>query len=393
MVSAAYPEIPVIILTGAGSIETAVNCMKLGAFDYLIKPAEEDRIVSIAKRAIEWLEIKQSSELFNESLFSGELRNPAAFSNIVTADPKMFTIFQYIESIAMTRQPVLVTGETGVGKELIARAIHTLSQRKGDFIAENVAGIDDNIFSDTLFGHVKGAFTGADVARDGIIEKARAGTLLLDEIGDLGISSQVKLLRLLQEQEYYPVGSDNPRSADVRVVATTNRDINTLKADPSFRADLFYRLKTHHIHVPALKDRKEDLPLLVDHFLGKAAEEMGKKKPTSPESLTSLLKTYLFPGNVRELKGMVYDAASKHKSRVLSTQSFAQVISSETSIEKEKTVDSMAPFTAMNKLPTLKESSEMLIEEAMSRASGNQSVAARLLGITPSSLSRRINKK
>lgn len=391
LLSENYPEIPVVIVTGANSVEKAVDCMKTGAFDYLVKPVEEDRIHTVARRALEMREMQLVRNEFNNKLFSGSLECADCFSEIVTRNRTMYTIFQYIESVAKTSQPVLITGETGVGKELIARAIHRASGRKGDFVGENVAGLDDNVISDTLFGHVKGAFTGADKPRGGLIEKAAQGTLLLDEIGDIGVSTQLKLLRLLQEREYFAVGSDVAKTSSVRIITSTNRTLAELKADSGFRNDLFYRLKTHHIHIPCLRERKEDIPLLLDHFLELAATELGKDKPTAPPELVTLLTTYSFPGNIREFRALCYDAVSNHKSRMLSMDSFKQ------SMEKDETnIITLDPkgnyFSSMEELPTIRESTSLLITEALERAKGNQSIASRILGITPSSLSKRLKR-
>ncbi|HSO18028.1 MAG TPA: sigma 54-interacting transcriptional regulator, partial [Desulfosarcina sp.] len=201
-----HPDVPVIIVTGAVDVETAVRCIKAGAFDYIVKPVETDRLLTAVNRAIAFQDLKRENRSLRRHMLADDLEHPEAFRAIVTANPKMIALFQYAESIATTAQPVLIRGETGVGKELFARAIHRLSNVKGRFVAVNAAGLDDTIFSDTLFGHAKGAFTGADTARGGLIEQADGGTLFLDEIGDLTLASQVKLLRLLQEGEYFALG-------------------------------------------------------------------------------------------------------------------------------------------------------------------------------------------
>ena len=217
----------------------------------------------------------------------------------------MYSIFQYVETIARTALPVMITGETGVGKEMIASAIHKLSGREGAFVPVNIAGLDDHLFSDTLFGHRRGAFTSADSSRKGLIEQASNGTLFLDEIGDLHVESQVKLLRLLQEGKYYPLGADVPKSSNARTVVATNREIQFLRDSESFRNDLYFRLQSHHIHLPPLRERTGDIPLLVAHFLESAAERLDQEIPTPAPELLTLLETYQFPGNVRELQGMV----------------------------------------------------------------------------------------
>ena len=292
-----YPDIPVIVITALNEVETAVQTMKHGAFDYILKPVNETNMVSTIKRALEVNQIRDENTRLKKVLLSGSLEHPDAFNFIVSQNSKMFAIFQYIEAIAPTSLPVLITGETGTGKELIAHAVHQLSGVDGPFVAENVAGLDDQLFSDTLFGHSKGAFTGAENQRQGLVERANAGTLFLDEIGDLRIESQVKLLRLLQEHSYYALGSDVPKLTDARIIVATLRDLAEYVREDRFRKDLYYRLQAHHILLPPLRDRKDDIPLLVNYFIGKAAMELDKTPPSYPPELVTLLKTYHFRGN------------------------------------------------------------------------------------------------
>ncbi|MGA8181988.1 MAG: sigma-54 dependent transcriptional regulator, partial [Desulfobacterales bacterium] len=252
-----FPEIPVIVITGANDVETAVKCMKHGAFDYMVKPVEKSRLVAGVKRAVELRELQRENRLLKAHVLSDKLERPEAFSEIVTHSAGMRSIFQYIEAISNSPRPVLVTGETGVGKELVAKAVHVLSDREGAFVAVNVAGLDDHVFGDTLFGHKKGAFTGADQARSGLIEQASEGTLFLDEIGDLSAPSQVKLLRLLQDGDFFPIGSDVAKKSSARIIVATNQDLDGLKSSGIFRKDLYYRLCDHHIHVPPFRERLE----------------------------------------------------------------------------------------------------------------------------------------
>jgi DNA-binding NtrC family response regulator len=244
-----FPEIPVIMITGANDVETAVKCMKLGAFDYMVKPVERSRLIGGVKRALDLRELQRENRLLKAHVLSDKLEHPEVFSEIVTCSARMRSIFQYVEAIAASPRPLLITGETGVGKELVARAAHRLSRRKGAFVAVNVAGLDDNVFADTLFGHKKGAFTGAEQARGGLLEQAASGTLFLDEIGDLSHPSQVKLLRLLQDGEYFPLGSDLAKRSDARIVVATNQDLNVLQTNGRFRKDLYYRLCDHHLQI------------------------------------------------------------------------------------------------------------------------------------------------
>jgi DNA-binding NtrC family response regulator len=305
-------------------------------------------------------------------------------------------IFKYIEVISRTDQPVLITGETGTGKELIARAIHKVSGKRGDFVAVNVAGLDDTMFSDALFGHRKGAFTGAISNREGLIAKAKGGTLFLDEIGDLSEASQLKLLRVIQEKVYYPLGSDISKSTDARIIVATNQDILEMVSKGKFRKDLFYRLKAHHVHLPPLRERKDDIPILLDHFITESAKQLGKRPPKYPEELIILLMNYNFPGNIRELKMIVYDAVARCKSRILSLEIFKDLIDINNAIDKELKSEIIKFYIQMrfpDKLPTLKEMEEILMNEALRRAKGNQGIAASMLGITRQALNKRLRKK
>ncbi len=386
-----HPEVAVIVVSGMNQVETAVRCMKLGAFDYFVKTIEEDRLVAGVLRAVRVQELQREHQEMSSRFLAGSLQHPEAFAGIVTRDRAMHAIFAYIEAVATSPQPLLIKGESGVGKELIARAAHALSGCKGPLVAVNVAGLDDTVFADTLFGHARGAFTGADQLRRGMVEEAADGTLLLDEIGDLSVASQVKLLRLLQEGEYYPLGSDRPKRLRARIICATHHDLAVRQKAGEFRRDLYYRLCTHRVGIPPLRERKGDIPLLLEHFLEEAARSLGKKKPTAPKELPQLLATYSFPGNVRELESMVYDAVSLHKQRILSMESFVKAIGHrEEGAQPSAASPDRNPFADVAQLPTFREAMELLMEEAMSRASGNQTMAARLLGISQPALSKRL---
>ena len=391
-----FPHVPVIVITGADDVETAVKCMRAGAFDYIVKPVERSRLIGSVKTALELRELQRQNQLLRAHVLSDQLTDPEPFAEIITTSKMMRSIFQYIEAIANSPQPVLLTGETGVGKELVARAIHKVSGRQGAFIAINVAGLDDNVFADTLFGHRKGAFTGADQSRNGMVEKADKGTLFLDEIGDLSPASQVKILRFLQDGEFFPLGSDVAKRSNTRVVVATNQELEALQDSGKFRRDLYYRLRIHHIHIPPLRDRKEDLPLLLDHFLGKASKALDKKKPTPPAELTTLLGVYHFPGNIRELESVVFDAVSKHVSGKLSMEVFKSYILKQQPAlgaeSKSSPLDDSPQASFSEKLPTLKQAEELLIAEAMKRSNGNQAIAAMHLGISRQALNRRLRQ-
>lgn len=292
----------------------------------------------------------------------------------------------------------MVTGETGVGKELVAKAIHTLSCSKSAFVSINLAGLDENVFADTLFGHRKGAFTGADQSRRGLVEQAAGGTLFLDEIGDLSADMQVKLLRLLQEGEYFPLGSDIAKRADTRVVVATNRDLPALRESGRFRRDLYYRLCSHHIHVPPLRERPEDIAPLVEHFLEESSRQLNKKKPTPPNELIDLLASYHFPGNIRELRGMVWDAVTNHRFGKMSLAVFKShidegLISHEAESTHTRALAHNQLVAFFHRLPTLKQVENLLIAEALKRANNNQAVAAMHLGISRQALNRRLRRE
>jgi DNA-binding NtrC family response regulator len=390
-----YPEIPVIIVSGLNQVETAVECMKRGGFDFFVKTVEEERLVQGVQRAIRMIELQRENREIQSRFLSDRLDHPEVFADIVTVDPGMRAIFRYIEAVSRSSQPVLITGESGVGKELVARTIHRLSRHREKLVSVNVAGLDDNVFSDTLFGHTRGAFTGAEVPRRGMIEQAADGTLFLDEIGDLSTASQVKLLRLLQENEYFPLGSDVPKRMNARVVVATHHDLATKQAGGQFRKDLYYRLCAHHVQVPALRERPADIPVLLEHFLGEAARELGKKKPTVPKELAVLLGNYPFPGNVRELRSMVYDAMSQHENRMLSMDSFKRAMDKQGFGPAERSAAAAGPgsvFVATQPLPALHDIIDLLVTESLQRAGGNQSIAARLIGISQPALSKRLKK-
>jgi transcriptional regulator with PAS, ATPase and Fis domain len=354
-------------------------------------------VIHIARDITERKQMEEEITSLKKHLLTGQLDNEAAFSSVITRSKKMLAIFQYIEAVARSEKPVFITGETGVGKELIARSVHIASGLKGEHVAVDVAGLDDTMFSDTLFGHKKGAFTGADKDRKGLIVRASGGTLLLDEIGDLHTSSQVKLLRLLEEKIYYPLGSDIPEKSKARIIACSNQDIEKQLERRRFRRDLYYRLCAHHIHIPPLRERLQDVSLLLGHFLGEASRIMNKKKPAVSPELVTLLSNYHFPGNVRELQAMVHDAVAQHKSGWLSLNSFKGYIKQRRSLPKSAVIpadDTPPSFRDIFRhFPTLKEMESFLVSEAMKSSNDNQGSAASLLGITRQALNQRLKKK
>ncbi len=398
-ITADFPQVPVIVMTGANDVDTAIACIKAGAIDYLVKPVKADRLVSSVRKTLRIYTLQSELTSVKEYLLRDVLKNEDAFSHIITRSRRMRAIFQYLEAVAATPHPVMITGETGVGKELIAQAVHRLGGRSGHFVAVNVAGLDDTMFSDALFGHRKGAFTGAEQARGGLIACAENGTLFLDEICELSPSSQVKLLRLLQECTYYALGSDTPVKSDARIVVSTNKDAEALANDGIFRKDLFYRLCSHRVHVPPLRERPEDIPALLDHFVEAASGAFKKEKPAIHHGLAGALSRYDFPGNVRELEAMVFDAIARHNSGILSINGFKKIpmdVQNGGSPQGPTAFPGGESNTLQNifgHFPTIAETRNYIIEEAMKLSGGSQTRAASVLGITRQALNKIIKKK
>ena len=392
-----HPELPVIIISGANQVATAVTCMKKGAEDFFLKTDDLERIVNSVKKTLRTQALKVEHFKLSESLAARPGQRHPAFDHIVTQNNTMLRIFSYLEAIAVSREPVLIQGESGTGKELVAQALHQLSCLEQPFVAVNVAGLDDVLFSDTLFGHQVGAYTGANQPRRGMIEEAAGGILFLDEIGDLSQASQVKLLRLLQSGEYFPLGCDSPLLCQARIIAATNQNLEKNEASGLFRRDLLFRLKTHRLKLPPLRERREDIPLLVDYFICDAIDRLGKKRPAENPDLIPLLQSHPFPGNHRELRAMIFDAVSLHQEGPLCIDRFAAIVHRENLSSSDFDATAFAvsesEFTFPDQLPTLKQMSQLLVDEALRRTGGNQSHAAKFLGISQQALSRRLKDK
>jgi DNA-binding NtrC family response regulator len=303
-VKEAHPDIEVIMFTGLAEIETAVSCMKLGAFDYLAKPFEPEELRLAVTRALERRSMRQENVNLKLAL-SSKYR----LDNMIGACARMQQVYRLIAQCATTNSTVLITGESGTGKELIARAIHHNSLRKSKpFVAVDCNALSENLLESELFGHVKGAFTGAVSSKKGMFEVADGGTLFLDEIGNIPLATQAKLLRAIQEREFRAVGDTRAQSADFRLIAATNKDLKAMVAALTFRDDLYYRVNVFPIQAPALRDRREDIPALAFHFVKSFAEELGKKVNEISEDAMTLLTTYDWPGNVRELENALHRA-------------------------------------------------------------------------------------
>jgi len=296
-----YPDSIVIVITGFSTVETAVEAMKLGAFDYIPKPFTPDEVSIVVKKAIE------KKSLMAENIYlRQELQEKYGFHNIVGKSKKMQEIYRVIAKVATTDSTVLIYGQSGTGKELIARAIHFNSpRREKQFVPVDCAVLSENLLESELFGHVRGSFTGAVTTKPGLFEVADGGTVFLDEVGNISLSIQAKLLRVLQEREFTPVGGTKTKKVDIRLIAATNKDLEKMIKEETFREDLYYRLNIVPIYLPALRERQEDIPLLAVHFLKKYAEEMGKAiKGFTPEAMEKLMR-YSWQGNVRELENVI----------------------------------------------------------------------------------------
>jgi DNA-binding NtrC family response regulator len=363
----ANPDVPFIMITAFGSIENAVVAMKKGAFNYLTKPVNPDELLAVVKAALEQFSLKRE----NRSLRS-ELRQKYTFSNIIGKSPAMQEVFDMIRMVSKTQSNILIIGESGTGKELAARAVHFDSDRaNGPFVTVDCATIPAEIMESELFGHEKGAFTGAHERKNGLLEHGNNGTVFLDEIGDLDMNLQKKLLRFLQEREILRVGGTTRIKLNVRVVAATNKDLEEEVRGKRFREDLYYRLNVVTIKMPPLRERKDDIPLLAHHFLERLNEVEGKMIKGFEDSVLRALVTYSWPGNVRELENIVERAYILCPNITISPKYLPAKLQSADSRASE-------PFDEMN----LAETEKRLIIKALNSTSWNQSRSAEILGIS-----------
>lgn len=390
-----YPNIPVIIMTGVRDLENVVSCIKQGAYDYITKPLDTTRLVYIVKNAVKSSELVVRNRKLTGFLLGEPLTDLDNFRDIITCSERMMSIFMVIETLATSHQPVLITGETGVGKELIAQAIHKCSGFKGPMVTVNVAGLDDTMLADTLFGHKKGAYTGATESRNGLIEQAKGGTLFLDEIGDLSNASQIKLLRLLQQNEYYRLGSDVLHKSDARIIAASNGNFQTMMNSGAFRSDLYYRMSSHALHIPPLRERQEDIIPLAVHFARLTAVSIQKTPPELSRELCNALVSYEFPGNVRELINMVHNAVSQSRSGTLLLSDFpglAPGTGAKRDIVRKVGDKHFVLHGFFLDFPTVEEVEVLLVEKAIALAYGNRSIAAKMLGLSRPTLQRRLEQ-
>lgn len=374
-------QAPVIVITAFGTVETAVEAMKAGATDFLLKPFSLDHLMAVVQKALEVRALRDENRQLRE-----ELGRRYELDHIIGHSPAMQEIFATVTRVAPTRATVLLAGESGVGKDLIARAIHFHSPRRDrPLVKINCTAIPENLMESELFGYEKGAFTGAVGSKPGKFEQADTGTVFLDEIGDVPASVQVKLLRVLQEREFERLGSNLTRHIDVRVVAATNQDLRVALEQGTFREDLYYRLNVVPINIPPLRERKQDIPFLAEHFIRKLAPDLGSAVVSITDAAITRLMEYHWPGNVRELENVIERSLVMCPATTLDAGD----------IKLESSAPRLRGHAGENFLPegmTLDQYEQDIIREALRRANGNKSQAARLLGLTRNALRYRLSQ-
>lgn len=388
----AQPDVVPIVLTGFGTITSAVEAMKAGAYHYLTKPFELDDISSLIATALEHRKLKEENRLLKN-----QLRDKYRFENIIGTSDTMAQVYDLVEKVAETDSTVLITGESGTGKELIARAIHYNSPRKDKpLIVVNCAAIPEELLETELFGHVKGAFTGAVNTHQGKFDAADRGTIFLDEIGDMSLKLQVKVLRVLQEQRFEPVGSTSTHEVDTRIIAATNQDLDVAVKEHRFREDLFYRLNVIPIHVPPLRDRKSDIPLLVRHFIDKYSASSGRKVRDISTQALHIIMTYAWPGNVRQLENAIERAVVLKHGEVVEDIDLPSDIGGcppkESSAQPSGSLLDI-PEHGLSFKKLVSDFETKLIRTALDKCGGNRNKAASLLKLNRTTLVEKIKKK
>jgi DNA-binding NtrC family response regulator len=382
------PDLPVVIFTGYADVQGAIDAIKDGAYDYLLKPLDLDEIEGVIERCLRDRAAAEEPESGDE-----DAQEPPG--GLVGRHPSMMAVYKTIGAVSRSRAPVLIQGETGTGKELIARVIHQNSLESGaPFIAVNCAAVPETLLESELFGHVRGAFTGATADRRGPFELAGSGTIFLDEIGDTSLALQSKLLRVLEEREFYPVGSESPRYTEARVTAATHRPLEEMVKSGSFREDLFFRLKVIEISVPPLRERRSDIPLLVKHILSKAASETERPMPTVPPEVMATLLSREWPGNVRELENVLTRAVVFCRGPALSLREL------DASAEPNSTMSAEPGGLSASHGDNSEDPGEQSlakiesrhVQEILVRTGGNKSAAARLLKISRPTLNRIVKE-
>lgn len=382
-------DIPVVVMTAFGTVETAVEAMKAGASDYVLKPFALDEMKLIVRKELDVHRLRQENRSLREAL-----GRRYEFSNIIGSSARMQEVLGTVDRVAPTNATVLLGGESGVGKDLIARAIHQHSRRaSGPFIKINCTAIPENLLESELFGYEKGAFTGAIAAKPGKFELADKGTMFLDEIGDVPPAIQVKLLRVLQEREFERLGGTRTLKVDVRLLAATNRDLRAALEQGTFREDLYYRLNVVPIDIPPLREHREDIPALVEHFIRRLAPESGKTITEITPAALKLLMDFHWPGNVRELENIIARAVALSTGTVIDVGDIRlDLYHPRLLADANASGDNSAPSPFPPNGMTLEQYEDEIIREALRRSAGNKSQAARMLGLSRNTLRYRLSK-
>jgi len=377
------PEAMVIIVTAYGSVESALKAIKMGAYDYIQKPFKNDELLMTIARALEHRWLQEENIRLKD-----ELKRKFSFANIIGKSRAMMNVFELIKAAAPTRSTILVQGESGTGKELVARAIHLNSDRASyPFVVVNSGSLPPDLLESHLFGHVKGAFTGAITDKKGLFEAADKGTIFFDEISSIGLETQVKLLRVMQDKEFMRLGGTRTVKVDVRIIAATNSDLEELIREKAFRKDLFYRLNVIKIELPPLRARKEDIPLLVKHFIELYNNENKKEVEGVSEEVMEILMNYDWPGNVRELENILERAVVLSRSRIITRESLPPFL-----LSAEKVIyEELNEATLDLKEKTL-EYQKRIILTALKKTGGIQKQAAQLLGLKPTTLNEMLKR-
>lgn len=379
------PQIGVVLMTAFASVDTARDAFKLGADDFIQKPFDVEELKLIVRKTLEKQELIAENEAFKRAQ-----RDRGSIGNIIGNSGKMQAIFQMIETVAEVQSTVLVNGESGTGKELVARAIHDMSPRaEKPFISINCGAFTETLLESELFGYVKGSFTGANTNRKGLFEAANGGTIFLDEIGEMSPAMQVKLLRVLQERRVRPVGAHEESAVDARVIAATNRDLKQMTGEGTFREDLFYRISVIPIDLPPLRERREDIPELVDHFVRKFCEQSGKQLSISPRTV-QYLEDYAWHGNVRELEHTIERAVALERSGEIQPEQLPAHITNYDPRRLEN--DFELPDQGLNLVNHIENLEKTYVVEALRKTGGNQTRAAELLQMPVRSLRHLLDK-
>jgi two-component system response regulator PilR (NtrC family) len=376
------PQAVVVIITAYASVESAIEAMKIGAFDYVQKPFKHEELLLIVARALEHKNLREENLRLRD-----ELKRKFSFGNIIGKSQVMMNVFDLVKAAAPTRSTILVQGESGTGKELVARAIHENSNRAGDpFIVVNSGSLPPDLLESHLFGHVKGAFTGAVSEKQGLFEAADKGTIFFDEISSIGLETQAKLLRVMQDREFMRLGGIKTLKVDVRIIAATNTDLEELIRQKAFRKDLFYRVNVIKIELPPLRERKEDIPLLVKHFLAIYAKENDKEIDGVSEDVLEILEKNAWPGNVRELENLIERAVVFAKSKTITRENLPEIL-----LSPAKRAGDIAG-EGLNLRDQTLAFQKRLIETALKKAKGIQKTAALMLGVKPTTLNEMIKR-